>query len=956
MQAVGRFCSHHPAWVIVSWLALALAGNIFVPQLEGVVRDHTRSFFLANDSPSSAAAKRMGEIFKDSGTNNLAYLVLESPRELGVAEHQYYNKLVAELAADKAHVDMVMDLWSDPLAASVSESSDKKAAYVLLRLTGQLGTTQADESVKAAREAIVRSTAPPGLGVYVSGPGPTVADELGSIDRQLMPTIITTAVLVAVLMYVVYRSAVTSRIPLLPVAAALAVARPAVALLGQHDVVEVSTFSQSLLASMTLGAVTNYGIFMVARYHEQRRRGRSVDASLDVAYRSVAPVILASALTIALALSTSSFAKLGLFRSAGIPCAIAILIGTLAALTLLPALLGTAGRHGRAEPRPLPARRRWRRLGVMVARWPAPMLAAGIAVLMVLAIPAFATRFSFNEAKAQPNSTGSNRGYQAMDRHFPPNRLLPEIVAISADHDLRTPAGLIAIERVARKILEENGVQLVQAASRPAGTPLTEATITSQVGQIGDRFDKGMDSVAAQLSRVDDLSGSLTDMTNALNRLQSVLAGSVAGLRQVGSGVGDVVVAARQLQGGVAAVSGYIDPLRTYADSRPNCAADAVCSVVLKVIEPMNAVVDSTAYLSAGAAQLATGSDRTASALNGASESISGLRAVLGQARQSIESLSTSLRSLKPLFADLTSYLHSMGQDFRDSGEGGFYLPRSALQDARFQHVSQLLFSEDGRATRMLVFGDGEMFGGDGARLSAGIRHAIRATTKEGALAGSTVQMTGVGSVVHELQGAVRHDFLLLATVSLIMIFLVVLVMLRAPVAALAVVATVILSYVSAIGLSTVYWQFIIGKDLHWAVPPIAFIALVAVGADYNLLLTARLKEESPAGLRTGMVRTFDGTGAVVTTAGIVFGLTMFALMRSAILSIAQIGTTVGLGLILDTLVVRTFVVPGLAGMLGRWFWWPFPLHFSRTGLAPAPTPEPESISRIDEIEHVRSP
>jgi RND superfamily putative drug exporter len=79
--------------------------------------------------------------------------------------------------------------------------------------------------------------------------------------------------------------------------------------------------------------------------------------------------------------------------------------------------------------------------------------------------------------------------------------------------------------------------------------------------------------------------------------------------------------------------------------------------------------------------------------------------------------------------------------------------------------------------------------------------------------------------------------------------------------------------------------------------------------------------------LKTGMIRTFGGTGGVVTTAGIVFGITMFAMLSSDVLSIEQVGTTIGVGLLIDTLIVRTFVVPGIAGLLGRWFWWsPVPL------------------------------
>jgi putative drug exporter of the RND superfamily len=87
--------------------------------------------------------------------------------------------------------------------------------------------------------------------------------------------------------------------------------------------------------------------------------------------------------------------------------------------------------------------------------------------------------------------------------------------------------------------------------------------------------------------------------------------------------------------------------------------------------------------------------------------------------------------------------------------------------------------------------------------------------------------------------------------------------------------------------------------------------------------LTMRIREEAWAGTGTGIIRAFAGTGGVVTTAGLIFGITMFALVGSSVLSIAQIGFTVGAGLLMDTLIVRTFVVPSLVALLGRWFWWP---------------------------------
>jgi putative drug exporter of the RND superfamily len=163
----------------------------------------------------------------------------------------------------------------------------------------------------------------------------------------------------------------------------------------------------------------------------------------------------------------------------------------------------------------------------------------------------------------------------------------------------------------------------------------------------------------------------------------------------------------------------------------------------------------------------------------------------------------------------------------------------------------------------------------------------------------------------------------LLVGATLALIFLIVAMLLRSPVAVVAVVGTVIVSFASALGVSVLISQQLFGQPLHWAVAPMAFIALVAVGADYNLLLAMRIREELRAGIKTGVIRAFAATGGVVTTAGIVFGITMFALVGSTVLSIEQVGLTVGIGLLLDTLLVRTFLMPSLVALLGRWFWWP---------------------------------
>ncbi len=267
-----RFTSRHAALVVLGWVVVAAVANLGVPQLERVVASHARSF-MPTDAVSAVAAKRSAELFGAAPSNNLNYVVLERDQPLQQADRRYYDSLIGALRADTEHVYAVTDLWANPVTESAAQSRDGYAADVMLRLSGMLGTSQASNAVARVRHTAARLGPPPGLRVYVTGPGSTLADEFAAIDHQMLLITAATVMVIMVLLLIVYRSAVAAAIPLISVGLALAVARPLVAALGNHGLVEVSLFSVALVAAMILGAGTDYAIFLIGRYHEGRRRG-----------------------------------------------------------------------------------------------------------------------------------------------------------------------------------------------------------------------------------------------------------------------------------------------------------------------------------------------------------------------------------------------------------------------------------------------------------------------------------------------------------------------------------------------------------------------------------------------------------------------------------------------------------------------------------------------------------
>ena len=266
----------------------------------------------------------------------------------------------------------------------------------------------------------------------------------------------------------------------------------------------------------------------------------------------------------------------------------------------------------------------------------------------------------------------------------------------------------------------------------------------------------------------------------------------------------------------------------------------------------------------------------------------------------------------------------AMGQDFDAAqNDDSFYLPRGVFDNPDFQRVMKLFLSPDGKAARFIITHRGDPATVEGiARIDA-IKTAAEESLKGTPLANAKIYVAGTAAIFKDLREGSNYDLLIAGTASLCIIFIIMLIITRSLIAALVIVGTVALSLGASFGLSVLLWQHILGFNLNWLVLVMAVIILLAVGSDYNLLLVARFKEEIGAGLKTGIIRAMGGTGKVVTAAGLVFAFTMASMVVSDLRVVGQVGTTIGLGLLFDTLVVRSFMMPSIAAMLGRWFWWP---------------------------------
>lgn len=313
------------------------------------------------------------------------------------------------------------------------------------------------------------------------------------------------------------------------------------------------------------------------------------------------------------------------------------------------------------------------------------------------------------------------------------------------------------------------------------------------------------------------------------------------------------------------------------------------------------------------------------------------LESQLSQLQQGIDLLSVASRQVADgvaLLVDQTkklgvgldqasTFLLAMKRDANTQSMAGFYIPGQILNGEEFRKAAAIFISPDGHNARFLVQSKLNPFTPPAMDQVNAVLEAARGAQPNTTLADASISMTGLTVTLRDTRDYYLQDLRLIITTTILVVLSILIVLLRALVAPLYLIVSVIVSYLSALGMGVLLFQLILGQELHWSVPGLTFIILVAVGADYNLLLISRIRDESPHGIRSGVIRTVGQTGGVITAAGLIFAASMIGLQFSSITTLVQIGFIIATGILLDTFLVRTITVPATAVLVGKANWWP---------------------------------
>jgi RND superfamily putative drug exporter len=905
--------------ILLGWLALTVIVNAVVPQLEVVGQTHAVSM-APNDAPSMQAMKRAGQDFHEFDSNSSAMIVLEGDQPLGADAHHYYDGLIQRLEADKKHVEHIQNFWGDPLTASGSQSADNKAAYVQLYLAGNQGESLANESVEAVRHIVANSPPPPGLKSYVTGPAPLTADQQHAGDKSIKLITAVTIGVIFVMLLLVYRSIVTVLLVLALVFIELAAARGIVAFLGYHDLIGLSTFAVNLLTTLAIAAGTDYAIFLVGRYQEARQAGEDRETAFYTMYHGTAHVILGSGLTIAGATYCLSFTRLPYFQTLGVPLAIGMVVAVVAATTMAPAVMAVASRFGLFDPKRKLKTRGWRRVGTAVVRWPGPILAASLALALVglLALPSYKT--NYNDRNYLPADIPANLGYAAADRHFSQARMNPEMLLIETDHDVRNSADMLVVDRIARGIFHIPGIARVQSITRPLGTPIEHTSIPFQISMQNTTQQLNMDYMQARMKDMLDMSDQMQTMIDSMGQMVSIMRDLSGTMHDMVGKMKGMVADVGEMRDHISDFDDFFRPIRNYFYWERHCFDIPACWALRSVFDTL----DGIDTMSDDIQNLMPDMDHMDALMPQMLTLLPPMIATMQTMRTTMLTMHSTFGGLQDQMQAAQKNATAMGQAFDASkNDDSFYLPPEVFDNPDFKRGLKMFVSSDGKAVRFMISHEGDPASTDGISHITPIKNAAFEAIKGTPLEGSKIYLGGTAATYKDMKEGSSSDLVIAGIASLCLIFIIMLILTRSVIAAFVIVGTVLLSLGASFGLSVLIWQHILGVELHWMILPMSVIILLAVGSDYNLLLVSRFKEEIGAGLKTGIIRSMAGTGAVVTSAGLVFAFTMMSMVVSDLRVVGQVGTTIGLGLLFDTLVVRSFMTPSIAALLGRWFWWP---------------------------------
>jgi RND superfamily putative drug exporter len=823
-SAIAGFVQKYRVIVVIIWIAAAAALYLGAPSFSDVaVTDESQ--FLPQDTQSAAAMKLLEKKFASATTTSASSGIIIIYNAEGLTDEDMQEaKAVREWLISSAAPGVIVGVTSvfdNDLLRQTLISTDQTTMMISVNFSESALSAEATAAVSQIREFL--SSYHPDINAYFTGESGLMQDLVQSVQDTIHKTTIVTIALVLVILLIIYRSPVAALLPLIAIGCSFLASMGVLGFLGQAGV-RFFTLVEAYLVVIIFGVGTDYCLFIVSRFREERKNTGPVEA-LNHTIRRIGPVIAASALTVVVAFLCLGLSRFGMNQTSGYALAIGIGITLLAGLTLVPALMSLFGKYlfwpAWAFRPHREGRFSWSKVGDWIVRRP---LVFGIPIIILLLLPyiAFSDFTQTNDIIGQmPSSTTSVQGYRLMEEHFTVGELSPAYLLIeSSGGDITGADSQESINEIAKSLQNVSGVSRVDYYSAPVDQL---SALAVQIRTIGDGLGQG--------TGIDNIA-----MFQTLGTTLQDLALQYPGIMQ-----------------------------------SPN----------------FQQVQTSLAEASVLSGQISTAAPA----------------------------------SLPSLLAQLQATVYNIA-DGLDALVGEFNLTETSLFTASLLNT---YFSTDGTMARVNIILTSSPYDPETMDTIINLRESIEQSIATSSLQGSAYYVGGESAIRADIMITNDADFGIVFGATIAGILIVIIILLRSLVAPLYMVATVLLNYGATLGITAwIFTSIMKQSGMIYMLPIFIFIVLVALGADYNIFLVSRMREEvNQRPLKEAVTHALANTGGVITSCGIILAGTFATLMTSSLQMVMQVGAAIAIGVIIDTFVVRALLVPSIAALIGRWNWWP---------------------------------
>jgi RND superfamily putative drug exporter len=560
-----------------------------------------------------------------------------------------------------------------------------------------------------------------------------------------------------------------------------------------------------------------------------------------------------------------------LFSSTGPSVALGLALTLAASLTLTPALLVLLARY---RPKAFtgltsPSTGFWDEVGHKVLARPVLTWLAAIVVMIPAGVVGLRSGFIQDLFSELPRHTSSVRSIELITSKFGPGLVAPLTVVLQADRDLKQSEGLALIDDVSRLLSHQRRLTEVRSATQPLGSPkpLERARLASRLTEVNGGFAK--------------MAEGATMLQNGLNQgaaklRTAIMLEEMTGIPLTGTPPAGAESAPREsLTSGLAQATTALLGGR-YQRSNESTKAAADQAAIKKAEGPRETMLRELTRAADGAGQIADGAKR-------------------------------ALHEVTAILSD------PVGQHALDRL---LITKENVKQNPELLEAFAAYVSPDGKVARIDLMQAPRIFSGDALDQVETLRRRLREYLEEEHEVRMHASIAGVNAGSADIRALTDADQFQTWIIVPIGVFLILVLALRDVWACLNLVATMLLTYAFALGVTHAVFVWGFGAEgLDWKVPYFLFVLLVAVGVDYNVFLMARLQEESRAlGLRAGINRAVAQTGGLISSAAMITACSFASFMFSPLISIKQLGFALVVGILVDAILVRPVLVP-----CGQW-------------------------------------